>query len=128
MAQLRWSTLVPLGKITVTGGTTQPLDVNCGALGGQITPATNPLSVQPKGTPLRQIILTADKGNGGQIYLLPNGYKASTGAAFILACIPPGDTAVIPYGQPFENGILPENFVVDGDSGTNIVYGCGILS
>lgn len=128
MAQLRWSTLVPLGKITVAAGTTQPLDVNCGALGGQVTDITKPLASQPKGTPLRQIILTADKGNGGQIYLLPNGYKASTGPQFILACIPPGDTVVIPTGQPFENGILPENFVLDADTGTNIVYGCGILS
>ena len=124
----RWATLVPLGKISGTGGTPVSLAVNCGPLAGQISGA-NYLSPPVPGTPLRQIILTADGGNTGQVYLLPRGSSLGSNPGNVLACIPKGETVAIPWGQPFEGGILPENFVLDSD-GTDafVVYGCGILS
>lgn len=125
----RWTTLVPLGKISGTGGTPVALSTNCGALGGQVGSPQSYSNPPVPGTPLRQIILTADSGNTGQVYLLPRGNTLAANPANVLACIPKGATVAIPYGQPFEGGILPENFVLDSDAtDAFVVYGCGILS
>lgn len=123
---VRWPNLVPLGKITVTGGTPVALSINCGPLAGQTAAPGSGAGVA--GTALRQIILTADSGNTGQIYLLPRGSNLGSNPGNVIACIPKGQTISIPYGQPFEGGILPENFVVDTDgSDTSSVYGTGII-
>lgn len=117
----KYVTLVPLGKISGTGGTPVPLSVNCGQLQGTIAGVP--------GQALRQIILTADGGNTGQVYLLPRGSSLGSNPGNVLAMIPKGGTISIPYGQPFEGGILPENFVLDSDStDAFIAYGCGVLS
>ncbi len=130
MAQQRYNTLVPLGKITVTGGTPVALDTNCGALGGQLQSSTTFQPSTQVATPLRQIILTnSSSSDAGNIYLLPVGKTFAANPNLVFACILPGQTISIPYGQPFENGILPENFVLDSDSGKSpIAYGLGILS
>ena len=130
MAQQRYNTLVPIGQITVTGGTPVALDVNCGALGGQLQSST---TFQPSAVPgqaLRQVILTnSAASSGGNVYLLPVGKTFAANPTLVFACIQPGQTLAIPNGQPFENGILPENFVLDSDSGKSpVVYGLGILS
>lgn len=128
MAQLRWPTLVPLGQITVAAaGTPVSMAVNCGSLGGQTWTVPYNYDNPPiSGTPLRQVIITNQ--GGGNIYILPRGYTASANPNFIIACIPAGVTLAIPQGQPFENGILPENFVIDADTSGAILYGCGIIS
>lgn len=119
----KWPVLVPLGAMAVSAaGTTVSLAVNCGPLGGQIGNYQNPTA---PGQALRQIILT-NKGTGNA-FLLPRGSTASGNAGNIMAYIPSGATVSIPYGMPFENGILPENFVLDGDAACT-VYGCGVLS
>ena len=122
----RWPTFVPFGKITVTGGTPLALSTNCGPLGGQ-TAAPGSGGGVP-GTALRQIVLTNSTGNA-LAYLLPRGSTAASNPGNILAVIFGGQTVAFPYGQPFENGILPENFVIDADAATTIsVIGYGILS
>lgn len=122
----RWPTLVPLGALTVaTQGTTVLLSANCGSLAGQV-PGANYLDPPIPGTPLRQIILTA---TGADAVLLPRGNTFTGNPANVLAYLPKGVPVAIPYGQPFENGILPENFCLDAASATpTTVYGCGILS
>jgi hypothetical protein len=117
--------LVPLGTLTLTAaGTTVSLAVNCGPLAGQVITQNAPLPLP--GTPLRQVILT-NATAATNAFLLPRGMTAAGNPASILACIPGGATLAIPYGQPFEGGILPENFVLDC-SAACVVYGCGILS
>jgi hypothetical protein len=110
--------------MTVTAtGTTTSLAVNCGPLAGQIaTPGSN---AGVAGTALRQIILTSTVGNA---YLLPRGSTAAGNPGNILAYLPKDVPVAIPYGQPFEGGILPENFCLDADTSSTIVYGCGIIS
>lgn len=121
----RWPTLVPLGAMTVSAtGTTTSLAVNCGALGGQLGAPGSGAGVP--GTALRQIILT--NGSVGNAYLLPRGMTAAANPGSIIAYIPKGAVVAIPYGQPFEGGILPENFCLDADTSSTIVYGCGIIS
>lgn len=121
----RWPTLVPLGTLTLaTPGTTVSLAANCGALGGQTAAPGSNAGVS--GTPLRQIILTNSTASTNA-FLLPRGSTASGNPGNIIACIPGGATIAIPYGQPFEGGILPENFVLDCSAACT-VYGCGILS
>ena len=128
MAQLRYATLVPLGQLNVVGGTPLALSTNCGALGGQ-TAKPNTLT-STSGTPFRQLILTnSAAAGGGNLYLLPRGNSFAGNPGTVIACIPPGATQPIPYGQPFEGGILPENFVLDSDAGKSpVAYGCGVLS
>ena len=124
MAQIRWNTLVPLGNLAVTAaGTTVSLAANCGPLQGQV--GTDWKNQPVPGQTLRQIILT--NAGAGIAYLLPRGNTASANPGNILLSIPSGATVYIPNGQPFENGILPENFVLDGSAACT-VYGCGILS
>ena len=121
----RYATLVPLGNLVVSGaGSTVLLSVNCGPLAGQLgAPGSN---AGVPGTPLRQIILT-NSSTTATAYLLPRGSVASSAPGSIIAAIMPGATIAIPYGQPFEGGILPENFCIDGSAAVT-VYGCGILS
>ena len=126
MAQQRWPTLVPLGALVVSGaGSTVALSKNCGSLGGQLQSSTTFQPNAVPGTPFRQLILT-NKGSGNA-FLLPVGQTAAVNTATIIAYIPSGQTIYLPNGQPFENGILPENYVLDGD-GACTVYGCGIIS
>lgn len=127
----RYTTLVPLGAITVTAtGTTTLLSVNCGPLAGQVGNPQSYTNPPVPGTPLRQIILTNSSATATDIaFLLPRGMTAVANPGSILAAIIPGQTIAIPYGQPFEGGILPENFCLDIAAGTNVVvYGSGILS
>ena len=121
----RYATLVPLGNLVVSGaGSTVLLSVNCGPLAGQLgAPGSN---AGVPGTPLRQIILT-NSSTTATAYLLPRGSVASSAPGSIIAAIMPGATITIPNGQPFEGGILPENFCIDGSAAVT-VYGCGILS
>ena len=120
----RWPVLVPLGQLSITGGTALLLSTNCGPLSGQISPIGLP------GQTLRQIILTnTAAAAAGNVYLLPRGSTFAANPGNVIACIMPGQTQTIPGGQPFENGILPENFVLDSDSGKSpVAYGCGIIS
>ena len=47
----------------------------------------------------------------------------------VVAYLPKGIPVAIPHGQPFEGGILPENFCIDVPAAAaSTVYGCGILS
>jgi len=121
----RWPTLVPLGNLAVTAaGSTVLLSANCGPLAGQIgAPGSN---AGVPGTPLRQIILT-NSSTTATAYLLPRGSKASANPGNIIAAIMPLQQITIPNGQPFEGGILPENFCVDGSAAVT-VYGCGVIS
>ncbi|MGA9566852.1 MAG: hypothetical protein WBS19_15105 [Candidatus Korobacteraceae bacterium] len=116
----RWPVLVPLGQLSVTGGRPLLLSTNCGPLGGQAgTDWKNP---PLSGTPFRQITLTNTAGAGaGNLYLLPRGSTFASNPGIVIACILPGQTMPIPYGQPLENGILPENFALDSDSGKSPV-------
>jgi len=128
MPQTRYNTLVPLGALEVTAaGATVLLSANCGPLAGQSGPITDYNNPPLPGQPLRQIILTA---TGGAAVLLPRGMTAAANAAQILAYLPENVPVSIPYGTPFENGFLPENFCLDvlGDATDVIVYGCGVLS
>lgn len=129
MTQARWPTLVPLGGLVVSAqGTTVLLSANCGPLGGQIS-GTNYLSPAVAGTPLRQLILTSPSANTVGVVLLPRGNTFTGNPGNVIAYIGPGQTVAIPYGQPFENGILPENFCLDvAAAGTATIYGCGIIS
>lgn len=122
----RWPVIVPLGTLTIsTAGTTIPLSTNCGPLGGQTgTDWKNP---PVPGQSLRQIMLI-NADSGGNAFLLPRGSTAQGNPENIIALIPSGGLPIyIPNGQPLENGILPENFVLDCDTGCT-VYGFGILS
>jgi len=120
----RYTTLVPLGSLVVSvAGATVLLSANCGPLGGQ-TGKPNTTTAVP-GTPLRQIILTA---TGNDAVLLPRGGTLAANPGSVIAYLPKGVPVAIPYGQPFEGGILPENFCIDIPGGASTVYGCGVLS
>lgn len=121
----RWPTIVPFGILTVaSAGSTVSLAANCGPLGGQ--QGTDWKNPPVPGTSLRQIILM-NADSSATAFLLPRGSTASGNPENIMAIIPAGGIIYIPNGQPFENGILPENFVIDGSAGC-VVYGCGIIS
>jgi hypothetical protein len=122
----KYPNIQPLGKLTVaTAGTTVLLSTNCGTLGGG---ATGTQSNPPlPGSPLRQIVLQAPAANTLNVYLLPRGSTLSSNPGSIIAAIGPGEIVAIPYGGPFENGILPENFCLDTDTNGNILYGYGIF-
>lgn len=129
MPNPRFPNILPLGKITVTTpGTPVSLAVNCGDLQGQ-TGGTQSSPPVP-GSPLREMVLTADSNNttGKNIYILPRGYTASANPGLIIAALAPGQSLALPNGQS-QLGMLPENFVVDADSGatTANLYGCGFF-
>lgn len=121
----RWPTLVPLGNLAVTSaGSTVLLSANCGPLAGQLGAPGSGAGVP--GTALRQIILT-NSSSTATAYLLPRGSNFSSNPGNVIAAIMPLQTIAIPHGQPFEGGILPENFCVDGGAAVT-VYGCGVIS
>jgi hypothetical protein len=100
------------------------LSANCGPLQGTSGPITNYNNPPLPGQPLRQIILTATVAPA---VLLPRGMTLAANPGSVIAYLPAGIPVSIPQGQPFENGILPENFCLDSTD-TCVVYGCGILS
>lgn len=113
--------LVPLGKITITAaGTTVKLSVNCGAQAGSVTTGL-------PGFAFRGIVLMGDKANTGQVFLLPNGKTVSSNPDQIIAVIGPSAIVPIPHGVLAASGLLPENFCLDTDTNSQIVYGYGIL-
>jgi hypothetical protein len=126
MAQKRWPTLVPLGALAVaTQGTTILLSLNCGPLQGK-TPGPDYNDPPVPGTPLRQIILTA---TGNDAVLMPRGSTFTGNPENVIAYLPKGVPVAIPFGQPFEGGILPENFCLDIPAASaSTVYGCGVIS
>ena len=122
----RYPVLVPLGTLTVAAaGTTTLLSVNCGSMQGQLQ--GNDYTQPPvPGTPFRQItLINVTAATTG--FLLPRGKTASANPDLIIMALPPNVPVTLPNGQPFENGILPENFCVDGSAGCTI-YGCGIIN
>lgn len=121
----RWPTLVPLGSLAVsTQGTTVLLSANCGPLGGQLGAPGSGAGVP--GTPFRQIILTA---TGNDAVLMTRGSTFTGTVGNVVAYLPKGIPVAIPNGQPFEGGILPENYCIDVPAAAaSTVYGCGILS
>jgi hypothetical protein len=126
MAQLRWPTIVPLGKLNPTGpGTTVNLALNCGSLGGQVQNQGTPQVIAYPGTPLRQLVLT--NTGAGTAFLMPKGQQAANRPDLILAAIPSGSILYLPNGQPFEGGFLPENYDLDCSAACT-VYGCGIIN
>jgi hypothetical protein len=125
MPNPRFTNIVPLGKITlVTPGTTVLLSVNSGPLAGQAGPITDYNNPPLSGQALRQIRLSADKANTGQMYILPRGYTAAANPGLIIAAIQPGESISLPQGFLGGESMQPENFVVDGDDAGSI-YGCG---
>ena len=120
----KWPVLVPLGSISVaTQGTTVLLSANCGTMAGGISTPTVPAPMP--GTPFRQIILTA---TGNDAVLMPRGSTFTGNPGNVIAYLPKGIPVAIPQGQPFENGILPENFCIDiPAAAASTVYGCGVL-
>jgi hypothetical protein len=126
MAPNTWPTIVPLGRLTLTGpGTTVNLAVNCGPLAGQVQNQGTPNVVAIPGTPLRQLILT--NTGAGIAFLMPKGKQAALNPGLILAAIPSGSILSLPYGQPFEGAFLPENYDLDCSAACT-VYGCGIIN
>jgi len=127
MPQTRYNTIVPLGSLAVAAeGTTVLLSANCGPLAGQAGPITDYNNPPLPGQPLRQLILT-NTSTTATAYLLPRGQTFTGNPGTVIAAILPGKTLVLPYGQPFENGVLPENFCLDGSAAVTVI-GCGILS
>ncbi len=122
----RWPVLVPLGTLTVSAAsTTTLLSLNCGSLQGQAQGNDYTKPAVP-GTPLRQITLI-NVTAATTAFLMPRGKTAAANPDLIIMALPPNVPVTIPQGQPFENGLLPENFCLDG-SATCTVYGCGVLS
>jgi hypothetical protein len=118
--------MVPLGKITLTGpGTTVNLAVNCGAQAGQVQNQGTPLVIALPGKPFRQLILT--NAGAGAVFIMPRGFQAALRPDLIMGYIPSGATQPFPWGQPFENAVLPENFDLDCSAACT-VYGCGIIN
>ena len=125
MANPRFPAVCPLGKLTVTAaGTTVPLSTNCGPLAGGVGGTVN--SPATAGTSLRQVVLYPDKANTGQVFVLPKGYRASANPALIIAVVAPGIPVTLPPSGS-QLGMLPENFVLDTDTASQVVYGCGFF-
>ena len=121
----QYTSFVPLGKLAITAaGTTTSLSYYCGNYGGQGASG----SYVP-GNAWRAMVLEADPGNSGSIYLLPRGKTASANPEAIFAKIGVGGSISFPYGIMSGVGFTPENFVLDTDasSGTQYVYGYGVL-
>jgi hypothetical protein len=68
----------------------------------------------------------ATGANTGNIYILPRGYTAAANPALIILALAPGQIAALPPSGS-QLGMLPENFVVDSDTGPNVLYGCGFF-
>jgi hypothetical protein len=126
----KFPNIQPLGVLTVvTPGTAVLLSANCGPLGGG---ASGSQSNPPlPGSPFRSIVLQApltlpSGTNVGNVYLLTRGSTFLGNPGNVVAVIAPGATVSIPYAGVAENGILPENFCLDADTGGNTIVGYGI--
>ena len=121
-----YNSLVPIGKVTVsTPGTTVPLSINCGPYGGQAgSDWRNP---PVPGNAWRYCEIQSDPTSAGNLYVLPRGKTASANPEAIMAVIPIGGSIPFPTGLMSGAGILPENFVLDTDTGPSIAYGFGSL-
>lgn len=124
---MKYPNVQPFGTLVVSApGTTILLSANCGPLQGG---ATGTRSNPPlPGSALRGIVLqAASPGNVGNVYLLPRGNTALGNPDQIIAVIPPNSIVPVPYGVLLDDGILPENFCLDADTGGNVVFGYGIF-
>jgi len=124
-----YGSLVPFGKMAITAaGTTTPLSVNCGPLGGEIQGADYTRPAVP-GARVHQITLQSISTNSGILYLLPRGKTASANPESVIAIIGIGGGITIPSGIMLTDAMLPENFVLDTDasSGTQYCYGFGVI-
>lgn len=126
----KFPNIQPLGVLTVSApGTTTLLSANCGPLGGG---ATGTQSNPPlPGSAFRSIVLQAPLSlpsgtNVGNVYVLTRGSNLAGSPGNVVAVIAPGATVSIPYAGIMENGILPENFCLDTDTGGNSVVGYGV--
>ena len=122
-----YPSIQPLGVLTVSApGTTTLLSANCGPLGGS---ATGTITSPPlPGTALRTVVLQANTQNVQNVYLLPRGKTFTGNPESVIAMIPPSGVPVsIPFGVLLANGILPENFCLDTDTGGNVIFGYGIV-
>lgn len=123
----KYPNIQPLGKIVVTtAGTPVLLSTNCGPMaGGASGSSANP---PLPGSAFRAIVLQSPAtGNTLNVYLLPRGNTATGNPGNIIGILyASGSTLVVPYVGIIENGILPENFVLDADTSGNFVYGYGI--
>jgi hypothetical protein len=122
----KFPNIQPLGQMTVTApGTTTNLSINCGLLGGGASgSSTNP---PLPGSALRAIVLQSTPNtNVGNVYLLPRGSTFAANPGNVIAVVSPGQTVAIPYTGVIQNGILPENFVLDADTAGNVVFGYGM--
>ncbi len=127
---MKFPNIQPLGLLTVTvPGTTTLLSANCGPFGGgTVGTTTNP---PLPGSPFRSIVLQAPLSlpsgtNIGNVYVLTRGSTLAANPGNVIAVIAPGATVSIPYAGIMENGILPENFCLDADTGGNTVAGYGV--
>jgi hypothetical protein len=122
----KYPNIQPLGLLTVvTPGTTTLLSANSGPMGGGVggTPQNPPLA----GSAMRGVVLQASVQNVGNVYLMPRGRTFAANPGDIIALIAPGAIIPVPYGVLLDNGIQPENFCLDADTGGNTVYGYGIF-
>lgn len=126
MPQQRYANVVPFGQCTVSApGTTTPLSVNCGPLGGQVISQSNPLPVP--GTACQQFTLQASSANTAVLFLLPRGMTAAANPGSILVALAPGASVPFPFSGGGGPGLLPENFVMDSGTGSGVFYGYGVL-
>jgi len=112
--------LIPLGKFSIVAGTTQLLTANLGPQ-KQV-----PGSAQSTKT-VRQIIVSADGANTGQIFLLPAGQKFSSNPGNVLAAFSKGTTIAIPSGIMLGGALALDNLCFDADTGTNTVYAMAVV-
>ena len=122
----QYSAFVPLGSITITAaGATVALSANCGPYGGQ--QGTDWKNIPVPGNAWRGMEIQADPANNGNVYLLPRGKTASANPGLIMGKIGPGGSLQFPAAVMFGVGFTPENFCLDTDGTSAVVYGYGVL-
>src|SRR5208283_4044666 len=124
----QYSSFVPLGQISITAaGTTTALSVNCGNYGGQ--QGTGWKNPPVPGNAWRAMVIIADTGNSGNLFLLPRGKTAAGNPEAIFGKIGIGGSLPFPNAVMLGVGFTPENFVLDTDatSGTQLAFGYGVL-
>jgi hypothetical protein len=110
--------LIPLGKFAIVAGTTQLLTANLG-------PQKQSVGGVPART-VRQVIISADGANTGQIFLLPAGQKFSSNPGNVIAAFSKGATVAIPSGVMLGGSLALDSLCFDSDTGTNTVYACAV--